>query len=273
MQTHLALRVLKGSLKPDKDVHVLFATQPDRKAVLFIHGYSGDAVETWANFHELLPGCTKCSSRDIYFYGYDGLRADMFASASTFRIFLDRFFNATDALLAANLPPSAKRQSNFEYDELIVVAHSLGAVISRRALLDATKSNSKWVTRTKLILYAPAHCGAKVYDLALEVASSFPFLGLFGIATRFHSPLIDELKSGSQSLTDLLEETMVATKRGANKHLVATKVVIAEYEKIVQNRTFGRDPPPLAIPESTHTSICKPRSDFLRPLDILESCL
>ena len=159
MQTHLALRTLKGTQKPDKDVQVLFAVQPNRKALLFIHGFNGDAVKTWSDFHELLPERPKFTCHDIVFYGYDGLRAEMNASAAIFRAFLDKLLMATKSFLADNLPPSAQRADDFGYDELVIVAHSLGAVISRRALLDATRNKSEWVARTKLVLYAPAHKG------------------------------------------------------------------------------------------------------------------
>lgn len=273
MQTHLAPRTLKGTEKPDKDVRALFAAHPNRKAVLFIHGFRGDAINTWSDFHELLPGCAKCSERDLFFYGYDGLRADMNASAAIFRAFLDRLFGETKTFLADNLPPSAQRAEDFGYDELVIVAHSLGAVISRRALLDATKNKSGWAAKTKLVLYAPAHIGAKVADLALEAASSFSFLRWFGIGARFVSPLIDDLMPESRPLKKLLEDTKEATKGGANAHLVASLVVIAEYEKIVENETFGDDPPPKTIPDTTHTSVCKPRTDFLKPLALLEDCL
>jgi hypothetical protein len=50
-------------------------------------------------------------------------------------------------------------------------------------------------------------------------------------------------------------------------------VIIAEYEKIVRNLTFGDDPPPATIAGATHTSVCKPRMDFRKPLDFLEQCL
>ena len=141
MQTHLAARPLKGTQKPDKDVRVLFAAQPSSKAILFIHGYGGDVITTWSDFHDLLLGCAKCSGQDLFFYGYDGLRADMNASAAIFRTFLDRLFGKTASILADNLPLSASRPSTFRYDELVIAAHSLGAVISRRALLDATRKN------------------------------------------------------------------------------------------------------------------------------------
>ncbi len=107
----------------------------------------------------------------------------------------------------------------------------------------------------------------------MEVASSFKFLKWFAIGARFESPLIEELKPDSRPLMKLLEDTQKATENGANTHLVAKKVVIAEYEKIVANETFGDDPPPDTIPDTTHTSVCKPKESFMRPLTLLESCL
>ena len=183
------------------------------------------------------------------------------------------FFDNTMSLLGNNLPPSARRSDEFVFDELVIVAHSLGAVIARRALIDATRNGSDWVARTKLVLYAPAHKGANVADLALEVASSFIFLKWFAAFARFQSPLIDQLKPGSPSLTQLLTDTEMATMNGSNRHLIARKVIIAQYEHIVYNEPFGNDPIPDTIPEASHTSVCKPKNDFIQPLVLLEACL
>ncbi len=273
MQTHLAMRTLKGNQKPDRDVQVLLAVHPNRKALLFIHGFNGNAIRTWSDFHELLPKCSTCSGHDVFFYGYDGLRAEMNASAAIFRVFLHRFFEETQSLLTNNLPESAQREDDFQYDELVVVAHSLGAVIARRALLDATREDSDWVAKTKLVLYSPAHKGARVADLALEAASSFRFLKFFALGALFKSPLVEELRQDSPWLRKLLEDTEVATKDRANRHLIAKRVIIAEYEKIVVNEIFGDDPPPHTIPDTTHTTVCKPTEDFQQPLIHLEACL
>ena len=254
-------------------MHVLFSANPSRKGILFIHGFSGNALETWSNFPTLLPECPKFIGRDLYFYGYDGLKHDMYASAAIFRTFLANLFTQTVGILSQNLPLSAQRSVDFGYDEIVIVAHSLGAVIARRALLDATTQNAQWTPKTKLVLYAPAHMGAKVADLALEAITSFAFLKLFGVFTRFNSPLIDQLKSGSPDLQKLLDDTIAATANSNNMHLIAMKVFIAPDEKIVTNRSFGQDPPPDAIPGTSHTTVCKPRKDFLTPLEYLERCL
>jgi len=197
----------------------------------------------------------------------------MTSSAALFRDFLDRLFSPTAQLVNGNLPAAAQRPASFAYDKMIVVAHSLGAVITRRALLDATRLGRDWATKIQMLLFAPAHKGANVADLALEAASGFKFVRLFGIFARFESPLIDQLKPGSDVLKNLLDETVEARRNGANLHLKAHKVIIAEYEKIVRNETFGDDPPPESIPDTTHTSVCKPRVDFRRPLEFLEDCL
>ena len=114
MQTHFLSRNLKGAEKPDRDVQVMFAVKPGTKAVLFIHGFSGNAITTWSDFHELLPECGACASRDLYFYGYDGLRAEMTASASLFREFLKRMFENTSDFLEKNLPPLVERARSFQ---------------------------------------------------------------------------------------------------------------------------------------------------------------
>lgn len=272
MQTHLMPRALKGPGRTAHDAHALFAVRPDRKALIFIHGFSGEAIKTWADFHELLPGCPECAGRDIYFYGYDGLYADVNSSAAIFRGFLDRVLGSTASLLAANLPPAAERDPRFAYDDLVIVAHSLGAVISRRALLDATTAKHPWVSKVSLVLFAPAHRGARIVDLVVDSISGFSFLKLFGAAARFKSPLIDDLDPASETLRQLLDDTRAAVLQG-HRHLIAKRVVLAAVDHIVVNGRFPDDPPPDAIPGTTHTTVCKPRSDFTDPLDLLRTCL
>ncbi|MEP6780479.1 MAG: alpha/beta hydrolase [Gemmatimonadaceae bacterium] len=271
MQSHLALREISGTR--NKGVQVLLAIKPNRKTVIFVHGFSGDAVETWSDFHILLPAKPISEGRDLFFFGYDGLRVGMIPSATIFRNFLTRLLDQTDQFLNTNLPESAKRPLGFRYDEVTIVAHSLGAVVARRALLDATRKSEPWVANIKLVLFAPAHKGAKLAELALEAASAFSFMRLFSAYAKYKSPLIAELLPTSPQLAALLIETTNACANGACDHLVAKMVIIAEYDDVVNPDTFANDPPPEIIPDSTHTSVCKPRKDFQLPLEFLERCL
>jgi pimeloyl-ACP methyl ester carboxylesterase len=273
MQTHLTPRSLKPGVPGAENVQVLFSANPSRKGILFIHGFGGNGLETWSNFSTLLPEYPKFKGTDLYFYSYDGLRDDMYASAAIFRVLLENLFTQTAGILVPNLPLSAQRSPDFAYDELAIVAHSLGAVIARRALLDATTQHASWAPKTKLVLYAPAHMGANVVGLALEATSLFRFLKLFGSFVRFTSPLIDQLRSDSPHLKQLLDDTIAAIANGNNTHLIAKQVVIASRERIVSNSRFGNDPPAYAIPDTSHITVCKPRKDFLTPLEYLEQCL
>lgn len=271
MQTHLIMRRLNRNERPEKDVMAMFAVNSSGRAVLFIHGFSGDALRTWSRFHELLPQRSKFRGRDIFFYGYDGLRADIYASAAIFREFLSRLFSKRFA--DENLPLSISRETGSEYKELIVVAHSLGAAIARRALLDATKAGCEWVGKIRLVLYAPAHAGASIVGLAQEAMAHIPFAGIFINYAKFKSPLIEQLKEGSDFLKSLSDETQSLMHIKGSSQLVALKVLIAEYENIVVNKTFCGDPPPVPIEGGTHTSLCKPRPGFLKPINALEDCI
>lgn len=269
-QTHLLPRLLKSS----SDVQAILSVSPIRKAILFIHGYTGDALKTWTDFPTLLPQNPKFSGHDLYFYDYDGLRAPIGSSASLFRQFLEELFSNTATILDDTLPASFRRGATFEYDDVLIVAHSLGAVVTRRALIDATKTDSPWVNRVRLVLYAPAHKGAKVGQLALEAISSFGFLRWFSPAARIVSPLIDELDpEKSDLLMKLHAATVELCNAGKNRHLIARKVIWAEKENVVTNDDFGFDPLGQALRGSTHTSVCKPRAGFREPIACLEECL
>jgi len=222
-QTHLLSRPLEA----DPDVQAVFSLNPARKAILFIHGYTGHAFKTWTDFPALLPQNPKIKGHDLFFYGYDGLRAPVGSSASLFRQFLEKLFGNTGNLLSESLRSRFGRPADFEYDDLLIVAHSLGAVVTRRALVDATKMGHQWVRRVRFVLYAPAHKGAKVGQLALEAIGSFSFLKWFPSAAKIVSPLIDELNPEKSDLLDRLQQTTLELcAAGQNGHLVARKVKI-----------------------------------------------
>ena len=69
MQTHFAGRHLKTATPTDSTVEAILSVRPDNHAVLFIHGFHGDATKTWTDFQNLLPASPKCSGRDLFFYG------------------------------------------------------------------------------------------------------------------------------------------------------------------------------------------------------------
>jgi pimeloyl-ACP methyl ester carboxylesterase len=76
MLTHYPERQL--NLSPDfggKGTSAIWSQSPGHagKAIVFIHGYGGNALKTWSEFNKLLPLEPKAADYDLIFYGYDGL--------------------------------------------------------------------------------------------------------------------------------------------------------------------------------------------------------
>src|SRR5437870_10549959 len=105
IQTHFRERALARL----EDVRALFAINPSGRAVVFVHGYGGDALKSWSDFHQLLPRRPECARRDLFFYGYDGLYSELIASAGLFREFLDGLFAKSTELVNSSLPAGAHR--------------------------------------------------------------------------------------------------------------------------------------------------------------------
>jgi hypothetical protein len=105
--------------------------------------------------------------------------------------------------------------------------------------------------------------------LALEVVPRIPIFGLFAGFARFKSPLIDQLKEDSRELKALEAQTEGAIAKGGNDHLIAKRICIAEWEHVVSNLRFCKDPFAVAISQTSHRTVCKPREDFLYPLNEL----
>jgi pimeloyl-ACP methyl ester carboxylesterase len=259
MESHF----LERPFKPEVKSRAILARNPSGKAILFVHGYGGNAITTWSKFDSLLPDAASCCGHDLIFYGYDGLRSDTIASASIFLEFLESLFSGAAALINSALPPSAQRSSDFQYSEILVVAHSLGAVISRWALMMAFEQGRSWPVKTKLVLFAPAHRGANVVKIALESVSGFKVMQILSGLARFQSPLIDQLAQDSRYLHELQERVNRLVGTSGDHCLLARAVFVAEREHVVVNLPFSRDPYPIPVAGSDHFSVCKPalRSD------------
>lgn len=122
-----------------KCTSALWARQPNGHAIVFVHGYGGKSVATWAEFHKLLPQTPGFEHHDLIFYGYDGLNTTTNANASIFFQFLDRLFEQPLSIINPSLSLAAARPNNFRYKKVILAAHSLGAVTCRWALAVRTR--------------------------------------------------------------------------------------------------------------------------------------
>jgi pimeloyl-ACP methyl ester carboxylesterase len=132
-----------------------FATEPVGSAILFVHGFGGKATDTWLEFPRLLPLEAESAGYDLLFYGYDGKKARAAFSAAGLLEFLDALNDtpSRDVINPSLTPGIPKRPKAFRYKRLVICAHSLGAVVSRLALLDAGNQTPRrrWLSRVRLL--------------------------------------------------------------------------------------------------------------------------
>ena len=210
-------------------------------------------------------------SVDFYFFGYDGLLSNAHAAASFLFNLLDDLGNDPGAILKS--PAQGKFAENRKqgYRTIILVSHSLGAVVTRWALLRAVEEKSKWLDCIRTLYFAPAHRGSNLSHLWIEKVERFPWLKVFAAGMDAKLPLILELNPESALLRDLEKRTNDLLPN--YPQLRATCVVIAEWEIVVNNWIFAGDPFPWALRGTDHSTVCKPTKEFPEPVLILEKLL
>ncbi len=265
-QTHHVVQVLGAAHGRKTLAH--WNTGSASRLIVFVHGFGGKPDTTWPDFPTLLRQKAGPPPFDYVFFGYDGLRKQATNSGKQFLGFLDHFLGDPAALVNATIPSLEKRKS-FTYDRVVIAAHSLGAVVTRRALLDAHALHAAgklmpWLPTVRLVFFAPAHTGAYAAGLVTEALTDQPWYlaKLAGYYARFQSPLLADLKEGSQVLRALADDTAKITDHVMPPpHYVRARVLLAGDEIVVNNTRFGVDPvvPPQDVLPSSHTGVCKPR--------------
>jgi alpha-beta hydrolase superfamily lysophospholipase len=244
---------------------------PAGKLIVFVHGFIGHATDTWLDFPGMLTADSRARDVDVVFYGYDALYRQAGTSAALFREFLTRLVEPPhDVGQSVQRPPAPP------YDHVVIVAHSLGAVISRRALLDLGRARKPWVQSLRLVLFAPAHSGSYAAAITSAALSSqgWQLLKLAASAAQYKLPLLTDLQKGSVVLTRLEQDTRRALDAAPDQrsHLVPDSVIWANDDLVVINAPFCDDP--LEKPwEGNHTSICKPTSSFRDPVEAVLAAL
>lgn len=248
---------------------VHWSRYPKGKALIFIHGFNGSPEDTFSEFEILFRTSVGFQDYDIYFYGYDSLFQPAEVSQAEFRDFVDHIQDNSISLFNSSLP--AKDLSRLPYNKILIVAHSLGAVVSRLALLSAHREKKQWVHYCSLLLFAPAHKGTALTLTAMISGEALPgLLKLVSLVAGFFVPTMKELNGESVVIRDLEKETLdLIEKEKITTFTIAKEVIWASRERIVRCHSFGKDPEGWKLPKTNHSSVCKPTTRFLRPLEIL----
>lgn len=258
------------------NTRVWWSHQPSSEAVVFVHGFGGQALKTWSRFPSLLCSEPACAGFDLFFFGYDGLHTEAVSSAGQLMRFLSGLFNSPEDMYRdSGAPLAARVRHPGSYDRVVIVAHSLGAVVSRRAVLDAFNdaAATAWAKRVHLVLFAPAHLGAKLMSLVRQtpIGSVLAILSLTQLLGRY--VVLDDLKEGSVTLENLKDDLKRTFDTGTSANLRSRLVTWAENDRVVRNGTLFPDPAPTLVPGHDHLSICKPNDSDLTALKLLIAAL
>jgi hypothetical protein len=252
----------------DRSKVILSRNKPDA-LIIFVHGFRGDALETWQDFDQLVITNPRFRNADFIFFGYDAYHSNVLAGASFLYNLLNDLERENRAAIAGATNPEIAG-IRCEYKRIILVAHSLGAVVCRWAIVRAVEERKDWRSRLRLLLFAPAHTGSELAHLATSAAGGFAWVSLFVQAVKANVPLVRELDPSSRILTELAGRVSKAKNEPCLK---ASRVVIAEREVVVSNLPFPGDPCPDALRDTDHISVCKPTAARMKPIQYLEDLL
>lgn len=244
-----------------------WSTGDPKLLLIFVHGFNGDPTDTWPHFASLLPRNPEVPAFDYMFYGYDSVQQQANSSATEFAKFLEVFIPNPADLVNSTLPSAAAQRKKFQYERVLIIAHSLGAFVTRNALLREYRKRPPpaWLDSIRLLFFAPAHHGAYATAIAVVVLTNMPwFLGkLLGSAILYRIPVLQDMEENSAVIRELHKRTSEVIeeykKRGASvpPFIQAHYVMWAQHEHVVINAPFFEDPPQDQL-DASHVDVCKP---------------
>ncbi|UVC09295.1 alpha/beta hydrolase [Rhizobium sp. TH2] len=245
----------------DQEQEPNWSVKPAKTCLIFVHGYGGRALETWGDLKDLLLESPSIDQCDIVFLGYESRSKQASASSALIYNAVNRIVDHTNDIL--ELSGTDIRSDDFEYENVVLVGHSLGGVLVRDVLINLHREGKSWANRSKIMLFAPAHSGAIALDLVSRAGLLSSLLRPIEIVLFATSPVLRDMEIESPYLTGLRERA-----RDLGPLAAARFVVHATGDSVVSSNQFCADPMSVFYSNQDHISCCKPiKTAFLNPLE------
>lgn len=150
--------------------------------------------------------------------------------------------------------PGAK-ESGYQpkYESLVLVGYSLGGVLVRAAALEAARTKPARLDKLKLVLFAPAHLGARAGHLLADKEGDI-FRRPKAALRWFVAPL-EVLVAGNGFLRDVRRET--EARASANAELIPLITLFGEEDAWVEIGGYDCDKPHRTAAGRSHENVQK----------------
>jgi hypothetical protein len=280
-------------LKQDRRALGLLSKRPPSTAIVFNHGFWGKPRSTWVDFVNLIEEDERWDDCDLFFYGHRSNK-QVRPLADKFLPFLTELatrresgvistpFIAPSSIGTTLFGPSAdfwNTRGTSPYKQMILVAHSAGALIIREALclvaglergIEGSKTepsaSDAMMLQSIVRFFAPAHRGFLGAGL-LGIVKGISKIDLVTALCLEWNPLYKNIEKQTV-LDDLKKETETLWEEYKYPALKALSAFGSE-ETIVNIGKYDHEDKEKTLDRQTHTSICKPRHDFLFPVEFI----
>lgn len=242
-----------------------------KRLVVFVHGFRGKALDTWLDFPKVdtaLPENQWWLESDWLFVGYESTKETVTGVANRITREMPRFFpQPLPAAMDISGAP-ARQNVTDPYTELVLVGHSLGGVILRRALCDAAQEwlddgrpdeNRPVLLHATTRLFSSA-CGGFSPSGRLGLLRSTPVWDRAIDAVLRQSPAYVDLQPGSLVLEQLRSRTIaMAPDKDPQLEALRARILWANPDGVVTTERYATDYVDLSQDGKHHISICKPK--------------
>jgi pimeloyl-ACP methyl ester carboxylesterase len=257
-----------------------FAHATASRLVVFVHGFWGGPIGTWVQFPDSGRYDSWWASSDLLFVGYNSKKDTIAYVSQQLCTHLPRFFPTVpeDLMTIGNV--SIRTPTAASYDELILVGHSLGGMVIRRALCDAAWAwedpSTRALTGTRhpilgarVRLFSPATAGIRLAGIPAMVWHALSGGPLSLVVKR--SPAFSELQESSPMVVSTKEETReLRTRHAAAMDALRADVVWAYRDEFVNDMAYPGESSHYILGRD-HRSVCKPSAVYGAPREFVKS--
>lgn len=249
-----------------------------RRLIVFVHGWRGSAYDTWGAFDEP-PTDEWWAESDLLFVDYDSTGESVDATATRLRTRLEEFYPVPSRLLVCLGDVAVREDSETPYEELVLVGHSLGGLVARRAVVDAI---DEWrmdgypsamrpgILDARLRLFSPASAGflPRGFLGALQVTPVWWAVEMF-----LNRGAYPELKQGSITIIKTQQRTEAYGSKNGNARSLSASILWANPEKVVATERYDTDTRTRTADGKNHATVCKPSPDYGVPYEFVKTGL